>query len=108
MSSILTDLADVLEERKLASPDTSYVAGLYAGGVDKILKKLGEEATELLLAGKSDDDGAIVHEAADLWFHTLVLLTHQGIRPEAVLKELEGRMGRSGLAEKAARRAVSD
>ena len=108
MNSMLANLADLLEERKLASPDTSYVAGLYAGGVDKILKKLGEEATELLLASKSDDDGAIVHEAADLWFHTLVLLTHKGIRPEAVLKELEGRMGRSGLSEKAARRAISD
>ncbi len=108
MSSTLADLAQVLEERKLASPDSSYVAGLYAGGVDKILEKLGEEATELVLAGKGDDDSAIVHEAADLWFHTLVLLTYKGIRPEAVLEELEGRMGRSGLEEKAARQAISD
>ena len=108
MSSTLADLAQVLEERKLASPGSSYVAGLYAGGIDKILEKLGEEATELVLAGKGDDDSAIVHEAADLWFHTLVLLTHKGIRPEAVLEELQGRMGRSGVEEKAARQAISD
>ena len=107
MSSTLARLAQVLEERRLASPDSSYVAGLYAGGVDRILKKIGEEATELVLAGKGDDDKAIVHEAADLWFHTLVLLTYKGLGPEAVLEELDARMGRSGLDEKAARPANS-
>ena len=108
MNSTLANLAEVLEERKLASPDASYVASLYAAGVDQILKKVGEEATELLLAGKGDDHNAIVHEAADLWFHTMVLLTHKGIRPEAVLQELEGRMGCSGLREKAARQVNND
>ena len=108
MSSTLDSLARVLEERKHASRESSYVAGLYAAGIDKILKKVGEEATELVLAGKGDDDGAIVKETADLWFHTLVLLTHRGIHPRAVLEELESRMGLSGLEEKAARQVISD
>ena len=107
MNSTLATLAQVLEERKWASPDSSYVAGLYAGGIDQILKKIGEEATELVLASKDDDQRAIVHEAADLWFHTLVLLTYKGLGPGAVLDELDARMGRSGLAEKAARPANS-
>ena len=108
MDSTLAVLARVLEERKLASPHTSYVAGLYAEGIDKILKKVGEESTELLLAAKSNDRQAIVHEMADLWFHTLVLLTHKGIHPDAVLEELGARMGRSGLEEKAAREVIND
>lgn len=108
MSSTLAALALVLEERKSASPQSSYVAALYAEGVDRILKKVGEEATELVLAGKGDDNAAIVHEAADLWFHTLVLLAYRGIPHEAVLEVLEERMGVSGIQEKAARRLNND
>ena len=108
MSSTLATLADVLEQRKSASPQSSYGAGLYAGGIDRILKKVGEEATELVLAGKGDDNRAILHETADLWFHTMVLLAHREIPHEALLDVLEERMGLSGLEEKAARRAISD
>ena len=108
MSSTLEALARVLEERKQGCVETSYVAGLYARGVDEILKKLGEEATELLLAAKGDDAHAVVHEVAALWFHSLVLLAHRELGPEAVLRELENRMGRSGLEEKAARFSASD
>lgn len=104
MSDILTRLAAVLKARKDADPDGSYVAGLYAKGLDAILKKVGEEATEVMLAAKSGDRAAITHETADLWFHTLVLLTHQGLRPDDILGELERRFGLSGMDEKAARR----
>jgi phosphoribosyl-ATP pyrophosphohydrolase len=99
----LDRLAAVLEARKGADPDSSYVARLYAKGLDAILKKIGEEATETVLAGKDGDPAKIVYETADLWFHTLVLLAHQGLGPDAVLAELRRRFGLSGLAEKAAR-----
>ena len=103
MSDVLTRLADVLESRKSADPETSYVAKLYAKGLDAILKKIGEEATETVMAAKDGDADEIVHEVADLWFHTLVLLSSQGLRPESVLAELDRRFGLSGLTEKAAR-----
>ncbi len=103
MSDILTQLAAVLEARKNAAPDSSYVAGLYAKGLDAILKKIGEEATETVLAAKQGDRGQIVHETAELWFHTLVLLAQQGLKPDDVLQELERRFGLSGLEEKAQR-----
>lgn len=103
MSDILNKLAAVLEARKNAAPDSSYVAGLYAKGLDAILKKIGEEATETVLAAKAGDRARIVHETADLWFHTLVLLAQQGLKPEDILSELERRFGVSGLDEKAAR-----
>ncbi len=103
MSDVLTELAGVLEARKQADPERSYVASLYAGGIDKILKKVGEEATEVVMAGKDGDPQAIVAETADLWFHTLVLLCHQGLSPQAVLDELASRFGLSGLEEKANR-----
>ena len=103
MSDILTKLAAVLETRKSAPPDSSYVAGLYAKGLDAILKKIGEEATETVIAAKGGDRQQVVHETADLWFHTLVLLAQQGLKPDDVLKELERRFGLSGLNEKAAR-----
>ena len=99
----LRELAQVLEARKGADPDSSYVARLYAKGLDAILKKIGEEATETVLAAKDGDPAKIVYETADLWFHTLVLLAHQGLGPDAVLAELRRRFGLSGLAEKAAR-----
>lgn len=103
MSDILERLETVLESRKSGDPATSYVASLYAGGTDRILRKVGEEATETILAAKSDDREALVRETADLWFHTLVALAHRGIRVAEVLAELDRRFGRSGLDEKAAR-----
>jgi len=99
----LTRLADVLEERKTADPDASYVAKLYAKGLDAILKKIGEEATETVMAAKDGDADKIVYEVADLWFHSMVLLAQQGLHPDAVLAELERRFGLSGLVEKAGR-----
>jgi len=99
----LQRLAEVLEARKGGDPDASYVARLYARGLDAILKKVGEEATETVLAAKDGDPAKIVYETADLWFHTLVMLAHQGLGPDAVLAELERRFGLSGLDEKAAR-----
>jgi phosphoribosyl-ATP pyrophosphohydrolase len=108
MSSTLESLARVLEARKGADPASSYVAGLYARGEDAILKKIGEEAAELIIAGKGNDAPAVVHEAADLWFHTLVLLASRGLGPADVLAELDRRFGVSGLDEKAGRRAASE
>ncbi|MFO1419261.1 MAG: phosphoribosyl-ATP diphosphatase [Methylotetracoccus sp.] len=102
---ILEQLAEVLEVRKTQDPATSYVAGLYAKGLDTILKKIGEEATETVIAAKDGAPEKIVYEMADLWFHCLVLLAHQGLGPEPVLDELARRFGLSGLAEKAAREA---
>ncbi len=100
---ILRQLAAVLEQRKQAEPDSSYVAMLYHKGLDAILKKVGEEATETVIAAKGGDAEQLVYETADLWFHTLVLLAHQGLGPDRVLAELERRFGLSGLDEKAAR-----
>ncbi|HUL12931.1 MAG TPA: phosphoribosyl-ATP diphosphatase [Methylococcaceae bacterium] len=101
---LLNELAAVLEQRKSQDPQESYVASLYAKGLDAILKKIGEEATETVIAAKGGDQGQIVHEMADLWFHCLVLLAQQGLGPEAVLDELQRRFGLSGIAEKASRR----
>ncbi|MEJ2566182.1 MAG: phosphoribosyl-ATP diphosphatase [Gammaproteobacteria bacterium] len=103
MSDVLERLAEVLEARKQADPADSYVAGLYAKGLDAILKKIGEEATETVLAAKDGAADKIVYETADLWFHTLVLLAQQGLRPEQVLDELARRFGVSGVEEKASR-----
>lgn len=103
MSDILDRLAATLEARKEAAPDSSYVARLYAKGTDAILKKIGEEATETVMAAKDDQPEKIIYEVADLWFHTLVLLAHKGLKPADVLNELARREGLSGLAEKANR-----
>jgi len=103
MPDLLTKLADIIEARKSADPTDSYVASLYAGGSDAILKKIGEEATEVVLAAKTGGKEEIIHEIADLWFHSLILLAYQGLRPDDVLGELDRRFGRSGHAEKAAR-----
>ena len=102
-TDIINKLFRVLEERKGADPSISYVAGLYAKGSDHILKKIGEEAAELLIAGKGGDHNDIIHETADLWFHSLVLLAHNGIDSDQVISELERRFGKSGLEEKASR-----
>lgn len=103
MSDILEQLAEVLEQRKQAAPDSSYVASLYAKGQDAILKKIGEEATETIMAAKDGDAKQIVYEIADLWFHTLVLLASNGLSPADVLNELDRRFGQSGIDEKASR-----
>ena len=102
-TDILLDLQKTLQERKNAPVEKSYAASLYAKGLDAILKKLGEEAAETIIAAKNPDDAALVYEAADLWYHTLVLLTAKDIPVTAVTDELARRMGTSGLAEKAAR-----
>ncbi len=102
---VLQQLAEVLEARKQADPDSSYVASLYHKGLDTILKKVGEEATETVIAAKGGDTQQLVYETADLWFHTLILLAYQGVGPEQVLAELQRRFGLSGLEEKAARKS---
>lgn len=108
---ILQRLADLIESRKPANggnPDTSYVAKLFAKGDDAILKKIGEEATETVMAAKdarvSGDASKLLYECADLWFHTLVMLTQYDLTPQQVLNELARREGLSGLDEKAARK----
>src|SRR5690554_2170803 len=104
--TILSRLVDLLETRLPANggdPAGSYVAKLYARGPDAFLKKVGEEATELVMAAKDADPDRIVAETADLWFHSLVTLAYYGVRPEQILNELERREGVSGLAEKARR-----
>lgn len=103
MSDTLEQLAAVIEARKGADAGSSYVAGLFDRGMNAILKKVGEEAAETIIAAKEPDDKALVHETADLWFHTLVMLAARGLGPDAVLAELERRFGVSGLDEKAAR-----
>lgn len=106
LENVLPRLADTLESRLPANggdPSTSYVARLLAGGPDAILKKIGEEATELVMASKDNVPDRIVAETADLWFHCMVALAHHGLRPEDVLAELNRREGLSGLKEKAGR-----
>ena len=103
MSDVLNRLADILEQRKEADAESSYVASLYAKGLDSILKKIGEEATETVMAAKDGQAEKIIYETADLWFHCMVLLAQQGLRPDDVLNELDRRFGLSGLDEKAAR-----
>ena len=103
MSDMLDRLAETLEARKHADPQSSYVAKLYAKGTDAILKKVGEEAVETILAAKDGVREQIIYETADLWFHTMVMLAHAGLHPNDVLNELARREGLSGLDEKAAR-----
>ena len=103
MSQVLQQLAQILEQRKQESADKSYVASLYAKGLDAILKKVGEEATETVIAAKNGDKQQIIYETADLWFHCMVMLADQGLHPDDVLQELQRRFGMSGLEEKAQR-----
>ena len=103
MGDILKRLATVIEARRQADPADSYVASLFDRGRDTILKKVGEEATETVIAAKGGRREEVIHETADLWFHTLVMLSHQGLHPEQVLEELARRFGVSGVEEKAAR-----
>ena len=101
----LARLAAVIESRRGGDPDRSYVARLFAKGTDAMLKKVGEEATEVVMAGKDGDPDKLVAEMADLWFHSLVVLAAHGLRPAHVLAELERREGLSGLEEFALRKA---
>lgn len=120
-NDILTAVADILNERKSAPAESSYVASLYTKGLDAILKKVGEEATEVVMAAKDveaatnvessknaemhdDLQQKVANEVADLWFHSLVLLAHQDLHPDDVLAELERRFGTSGIVEKASRK----
>jgi phosphoribosyl-ATP pyrophosphohydrolase len=107
-ANTLARLADVIEERRHADPERSYVARLLAKGPDAILKKIGEEATETVMAAKDGVAERLVSEVADLWFHCMLALAHYGLRPEAVLAELERRAGTSGLDEKASRKAAAE
>ena len=103
--NILDAVYQVVQERKKNPSEQSYVASLYARGLDKILGKIGEEATEVAVAGKGGKLDEVVSEVADLWFHTLVLLSYYDLPPEKIYAELERRFGTSGLAEKAGRTA---
>jgi phosphoribosyl-ATP pyrophosphohydrolase len=103
-ADVLARLEAVIAARKAGDAGSSYVASLKAKGLDAILKKIGEEATETVIAAKAGEREAIVHETADLWFHCLVLLGWHGIPVAEVLAELERREGRSGLDEKASRK----
>ncbi len=103
MNDILQRLTQILEARKQAAPDGSYVAKLFSKGEDAILKKVGEEATEVVLAAKNGDKAHLVHETADLWFHCMVLLAQHGLSADDVLNELARREGMSGIAEKNSR-----
>jgi len=103
MSNVLAQLTKTLNDRKQADPAKSYTAALFAAGTESILKKIGEEAMEVVIAGTAGNKREIVHETADLWFHTLVLLSHFDLTADDVMVELKGRMGRSGLDEKTSR-----
>ena len=109
MSDVLTELASILEQRKKSSSSDSYVASLHEKGLNKILQKIGEEATETILAAKDHaeqtgkNQQAVISETADLWFHTMVMLSHLNLTPQQVLDELKKRFNMSGLAEKASR-----
>lgn len=101
--TILLRLAETIKARKLADADSSYVAKLFQGGQDKILKKIAEESAETLMASKDGNVNQVIHETADLWFHCLVLLAYHELTPEDVLNELAKREGISGIEEKASR-----
>ena len=107
MSDVLEQLGRVLEARKHADADKSYVASLHAKGLNKILEKVGEECTETIIAAKDAEQSGetrdVVYETADLWFHTLVMLSRLGLEPKYVLDELASRFNLSGLEEKASR-----
>jgi len=103
-NDILQQLAQTLEERKKANPETSYVAKLHKKGQDTILKKLGEEATETIIASKGGNKDEIIYETADLWFHSMVMLSHHNLGPDDILNELARRFGLSGIEEKARRK----
>ncbi len=100
---VLREIADVIDSRRTADPKSSYVASLFKKAPDGMLKKIGEEACETVMAAKDKDQDKIIYECADLWFHTMVMLSYYHLRPEDVIAELARREGLSGLVEKAAR-----
>ena len=100
----LQKLAEILEQRKSAKADESYVASLYEGGLEKILDKINEESTEVIDAAREENAEHLTHEVADLWFHCMVLLAEKGLSYEDVLAELNKRFGISGFVEKAQRK----
>ena len=104
LAETLERIAAIIEERRKADPQKSYVARLLSEGEDAVLKKIGEEATETVLAAKGGDRLHLVRETADLWFHCMILLARHGLGPGDVLSELHRREGISGLDEKAARK----
>lgn len=104
MSDVLSRLGEMLEQRKSADPQSSYVAKLYSKGIDAVLKKVGEEAAETIIAAKDGNREKIIYETADLWFHCMVMLAQAGLKPQDVLDELARREGLSGIAEKASRK----
>lgn len=110
MSDVLNRLAELLEQRKSADPTSSYVAKLYAKGMDGILQKIGEEATETVMAAKDarvdGDTSKVLYECADLWFHSLIMLAQFNLTPQQVLDELARREGISGIEEKANRKLI--
>lgn len=101
---VISEIADVIDSRKGGDPKVSYVAKLFSKAPDAALKKVGEEATEVVMAAKDGDRDHLIYETADLWFHSMVVLSQAGIRPEEVLQELARREGTSGLVEKANRK----
>jgi len=103
VSDIIQQLTEILQQRKTAEPDSSYVASLYHKGLNTILKKVGEESAETIIAAKEGNKDDIIYETADLWFHTMVMLIDQDIEPQAVLDELARRFGTSGIEEKTSR-----
>jgi phosphoribosyl-ATP pyrophosphohydrolase len=103
-TDVLAELYETLQERKRADAGDSYVASLYRDGLDRILKKVGEEATETVIAAKGGDRAALVHELADLWFHSLVLMAAKDVPLADLTAELARRRGRSGLDEKNSRK----
>jgi len=103
MNTILKKLTETLEARKKDDPTKSYIASLYRDGLEAILKKVNEEAFETIIAARQGDDKELIHEVADLWFHTLVLMAHKNLSAEDILNELSRREGTSGIEEKESR-----
>ena len=103
MNTILKKLTETLEARKKDDPTKSYTASLYRDGLEAILKKVNEEAFEIIIAARQGDDKELIHEVADLWFHTLVLMAHKNLSAEDILNELARREGTSGIKEKESR-----
>ncbi len=103
MNTILKKLTEILEARKKDDPTKSYTASLYRDGLEAILKKVNEEAFETIIAARQGDDKELIHEVADLWFHTLVLMAHKNLSAEDILNELSRREGTSGIEEKESR-----
>jgi phosphoribosyl-ATP pyrophosphohydrolase len=103
MNTILKKLTEILEARKKDDPSKSYTASLYRDGLEAILKKINEEAFETIIAARQGDNKELIHEVADLWFHTLVLMAHKNLSAEDILNELSRREGTSGIEEKESR-----